>query len=155
MAENQEAKTVKKETNYVLPEPNLKGGDFARTVHSALIPHGTPFEALLNPEYWSLQCTKVRQFDKIEVTEESGAYYGELLVMQRGINRLNVEKLCYVEFEPIEAQEANERMQIIWKGPQKKFCLIDTQDGKVVQEGMYPKSQAYKQLEDYIAVQAR
>lgn len=144
-----------KQENYVLPEPNLKGGDFARLVHSATVPEGTPFKAVLRPEYWALTSHKVTQFDKIEVVEESGAYYAELLVMARGINRVDVAPLVHIELDKFERPEHSERFEVVWKGPAKKHCILDNKDGKIIQEGITKKSDAYKQLEDHIAVQAR
>ena len=51
-----------------------------RQIHAYILPVGTNFEDVLTPEFWLPVLKDLRPWSRIEVVEEEGAYWAELLV---------------------------------------------------------------------------
>lgn len=135
---------AKKEVFRLHPS-DMQGGDFARALHVARPPEGTPYEAVLAPEFWGMVASKIRIGDKIEVYEEGGAYYAELLV--RNSSPFTVTELVFKELEAIENFEPVSLFRVSFHGP-KKYRVTRLSDGYVVREGIQTKEEAYREAAD-------
>lgn len=130
---------------YRLHPSDLRQGDFARQVYVAYVPESTPKEALFEREYWGMVQGKLRIGDKIEVQEEGGAYYGELLV--RNTNPFTVVDLYFKDFEPLDSVEPESNFEVKFAGP-KKYRVIRKSDKMVMKEGIQTKEEAYREAAD-------
>lgn len=125
-------------TKKVVPALNItrvQNSEFARTVHVATVPDGTTPDDCLNPAFWAHVAAQMRPYDKIEVREEEGKWYGELLVMRAGTGFAKVQKLFFVELAPVEEKPLEIDGYEIKFNPHKKFRVIRMADKVVVSEG--------------------
>ena len=144
---------LKEVEQYSLPQSNFQGGDFARLLYCARIPEGVPFEAVLRPEFWThISHMALEIGTKIEVLEDGGAYYGELIVRESKPSRVVVSKLSYVELDDLAEETENDRY--IVRGSGKKWRVIDNVDKGVLQDDLQTKSQAHRWIEDHEKAQA-
>jgi hypothetical protein len=144
-----------KKQRFVLPKGALLGGDFARTRYTAVIPYGTPFEEILEPEYWAFHGNVLRAGDHIECEEQGGAYYAHLQVRQTGINAVHVREVYSKRFETDALEEPEAMFDVKWAGPAAKYRVIRTSDGKVIKEGIEDKSVAFREAKDAEAAARR
>ena len=85
-ATTQEAKKQEPAKAEVLP-PNHQAkperfsvAEQLRKIHAYILPVGTNFEDVLTPEFWLPVLKDLQPWSRIEVCEEEGAYWAELLV---------------------------------------------------------------------------
>lgn len=88
---------------------------------------GTPFEAVLKPEYWAHVAQKLRVWDRIMVRAEDGTYWGELLVINCGHLYARVHVLKKVELgadatKPLEVLPAG--YEVKFQGPKLKWVVL-------------------------------
>lgn len=111
---------------------------------------GTRIEDITEPAYWAHMAGRLQQFDRIEVRAETGEWLVELIVVSAGRNwaQLHIAH----KFDLNERTKAAPRAAahtVEWKGPQRKFSVIRTSDGAVLQEGFGSKPEAQVWLENH------
>lgn len=77
--------------------PRIKEAQYERRVWVAMPPHNTPFEKLLDPNYWAHIATKLKQWDRIEVQPDGFTFFAELLVVDSDRTWAKVRVLRYVD----------------------------------------------------------
>ncbi len=135
----------------VLPDPSNRVvrideartalAEYARQDWVVNAEEGTKIEDILKPEYWSLVCVRMKPYDRIEVRLETGEWIAELLVLQA--DRLYAQVYPLKIHDLVGAENALKPMapeyQSVWKGPQKKWCIIRLADNQLVEEGVDDK----------------
>lgn len=131
--------------------PRLKQAELVRNTWRITCEDGTTQDDLLDPAYWSIISTKLRDYDKIEVTMDDDSVYGVLLVKESGRNYAQVKVLEWHDLTDIEHIEDNrfEQFDVVQKGPHLKYCVIRRSDQEILQQGM-KKHEAMKWLRDNI-----
>lgn len=76
-------------------------GEFLNARHAVCLVAGTPFENVLQPEFWA-NIVRLRPDDIIEVRTEDRKFYAELIVLARGRNWATVAVIR----EPIALKSA-------------------------------------------------
>ena len=105
-------------------------------------PHHT-IEDILKPGYWSHMAAQMVPYDHIEVRAEDGSWVAYLLVVQS--DRLWAKVVLTSKIDLVSADEmpsATPQHKVEWKGPQRRFGVVRTDDSEVVRDGFQTKDEA-------------
>ena len=108
----------------------IEGAEFKRNVWVLVPEAGTPFAAILKPEYWAHVAAKLNVWDRIEVRyeHESGAYHAELLVRAVHKTSVVVKQLAYVALDDKTVTPGNGNFEVSWSGPHTKYRVVRKDD---------------------------
>lgn len=113
------------------------GNQFAATT-----PIRTPFENVLEPEFWSQVAYKLRPGDEITIHTDDMTYTGRLYVrdvskpsMSSLPNRAVVAKLAFLQLGPLEKDLRTKTHEAKFMGPHLKWCVIALDDQAVLKDG--------------------
>lgn len=104
--------------------------------------HGTPIEALFEPQFWAHVSAKMKPRDRIEVDAEDGSYFVELRVEDAGRLYAKVVLLRRVDLLPSEPAEQAADYKIMWAGPHAKWRIVRTKDKGLVKDGLETRQAA-------------
>ena len=85
-----------------------------------MLPHGTPFEWLSDPFFWSFVAkTRMVPFDEIQVIPEDGSWIAEFYVVQVGENwaKLALDRKTMLQSSPDEEEKLPKGYEMKWAGP--------------------------------------
>lgn len=102
------------------------------------------------PEYWAhvAAARKLRVNDVFEVRNETGSWMLDLIVVEAGLRFAKVKVLRTVDIEePAPASLASVEVQ--FKGPVKKHCIVRLSDREIVKEGIASKADAVREAAEY------
>ena len=128
----------------------LKQTSAAYRAHFADIPEGVDFKAALQPSFWAHHVRDIRPMDTIEMVCEDGSWEAKCRVMFVGEVEANLSKVYYVEHGDSEEVTASDTYEIKWGGPGAQFKVVRKDDGKVIQDKLYPKDKAQAYLANYL-----
>ena len=97
---------------------------------------GVSVEELGQEEYWSKVAMRVQPLDRIEVVNDDGDFFCELIVLSTGAEGLRLAPLRGVELHrAVGARGTAQRTDIraIYKGPHLKWCAV--RGDEVLHEG--------------------
>lgn len=128
-----------------------KQAEFNRTLWSAYAEQGTPFEDVTKPSFWAHVAAKLKPLDRIEVYEETGKYWAELMVLSVGkmearITVLRKHDLQASEPVPLDLGEH----EVNWGGPHNKHRVVRKSDKEVIKSGFGTKEEAQLWLADHL-----
>jgi len=134
----------------------FKQAEYERTVYSVVPEHETPFDAVIQPEYWAHVSARMRPGDRIEVQAEDGSYWAELLVRDAGRLFAKVAVLRKVELNEEDVtgdMPAATEFAIKWRGPHHKWCVLRGVD--LVKAECQTRGEASTWLADHMKALAR
>lgn len=114
---------------------------------------GTQITDVMQPDYWAGLGRRPQPWDIIEVREESGAWWAQLLVIEStcagvhvaGIKALELDGVAPRNFVPFD----EEGCTITHKGPFLKWCVTRA-EGTQVQGGFEDESRAEQCLREHL-----
>lgn len=126
-----------------------------RNVWDVIAQHGTAFEDLLDPRYWTNVGPQLKQWDHIEVRCEDGSFYAELIVEDRGARYAKVAILNHVELQvgDPEGPALPAGYEITYKGPHTQWCVI--RDGEPLRDKFPNLGSAQAWLNEHLRAVAR
>jgi len=149
------ADTEEKKTRELIP---VKPGEFGLAVHHyrtfhATIPAGMGKKDLVKAEMWDHVASQLQMYNEIRAIAEDGAWVAHLIVTFRHANKAMVEIINFTELEKVSYEERAGlgKFEVKQRGV-KKWCIIDNTDGTVVQELIPTQGEAYKKLDEHLAV---
>lgn len=118
-----------------------------RRHHDYIATAGTTADEVLKPAYWQRLAGQLRIYDRIDVIEEAGAWFAELLVLSSGQAGVQVAPLRGIQLDGrVGVNDAYVRnytgATVRYRGPHLKWCVMD-KDGKPLQEQCATESDAY------------
>ena len=114
-----------------------------RNVWHITPPDGTPFDALLDPSYWTHVSRKLRPTDRVEVFAEDGSYFAEFYVISAGDQSAKVALMRKIDLgEVVEDIAGIPGFKAMWRGPHHKHAVIRTKDNAPVQTGFDTREEA-------------
>lgn len=137
----------------VLDEPRFKLAEFERNVWVANAAEGTKVSDVLTQEFWSYVAEKLRPYDHVEVRVDTGEWLLQLLVVESDRRWAKVVVLHKYDLELAEEHAPPRDHDIVFKGPQLKWCVIRKADKEILFKGL-SKQGAQEQLERHEEVVA-
>ncbi len=114
------------------------------------IPSGVAFETTLNPDFWAHHIREIRPLDTIEMFCEDGTWEAKCRVMSVGQAEVHLSKISYVEHADIKGEALSETFVLAFKGPVLKWCVVRSDDGTIIAEKFFPKSEAQTYLANHL-----
>lgn len=143
--------TLKLERDSRLHFGRLQEAEQARRHHFADIPAGGKVDDLLDPKYWRHHVKVIRPLDLIEAFCEDGSWEAMFRVMFVGANEIRLSTLSIVEHEdPADVAPLSEDYDVTWKGPVAKYAVVNKQNGMIIKDRLYPKSEAVAFLKNHM-----
>lgn len=134
-----------------LTASRLKQAEFTRTIWSVEVEQDTPFEEITKPEFWAHVAAKLKPLNRIEVFEESGKYWAELIVLSTGKMEARVAVLRKIDLQtPAAAVVDLGEHEVNWGGPHQKHRVVRKSDKEVVKDGFGTKEEAQQWLADHL-----
>jgi len=129
----------------------FKQAEFSRTLWSVFAEQGTLFEDVTKPAFWAHVAAKLKPLDRIEVFEESGKYWAELMVLSVG--RMEA-RVIVLRKHDLQAQEVPTidlgEYEVSWGGPHRKHRIVRKSDKEVIRDGFGTKEEAQIWLADHL-----
>lgn len=132
---------------YKLTPDRFKQAEYVRNTFAISPEDGTPFEALLEPAYWSHIAAKLRPTDRIEVLAEDQSYFAEFIVTSAsrvGANMVLLRKIDLSSNTKAEPSAGGHR--VIYAGVKAKWRVSRVSDKATLKEGFENKQDAEKWL---------
>jgi hypothetical protein len=142
-----------------MTQQQVKGWALSETIsrkHRITPEVGVPLEAMLSPKYWAHISAKFTIGDIIEVYPPDGAYYGELLVQDRGHLFAKVAVIRYVDLAEVKVKVGDTDNSVLagfsvdWKGPLRKFEVTRLADKASLKSGMQTRGEAEAWLAQHV-----
>lgn len=151
-----------------LSPTSLKQTGFGFNRYDVLVPAGTPFSALLVPEFWTNVGSRLRRFDIVRAAAEDGSFDAELTVTGDPLPEGKRDVLPVVKMRVLhywdpacdEAQQdltapsapaaAGTSFGVSWGGPHQKYRVTDPA-GQVVAKDFAQKPEAEAWLATHLA----
>lgn len=130
-----------------------KQAEYERRVWDVVPEANTPFEALIEPQYWAHVSAKMRPWDHIEVRSEDGSYFAELLVQDAGRLFAKVAVLRKHDLRAIDVGEADAVStghEIKHAGPYAKWRVIRLADKSMLKDKFETKGAAQSWLAEHL-----
>lgn len=105
-----------------LAPSNFKQAEFMRNVWCAVPEKDTPFDALLDPQYWAHVSALIKRGDRIEILAIDSSYFAELLVLDAGRLFAKVKVLRHILLEQVVTAEQVETQSPIPEGYDVKWA---------------------------------
>ena len=133
----------------------VQQAEFARAIWCVTPEHGTPFEALLSPDYWAHMAYRFKIGTILEVTADDFSYTAELIVVDCSRNWAKVVKKSYVQLDTVEKSTATlDGFEVKWSGRHTKFRVLRTSDKAVIKEGFSTHAEAEAWLSEHAKAMA-
>lgn len=129
----------------------FKQAEYVRNVFAVTPENGTPYEALLEPSYWSHVAAQLRPQDKIEVIAEDQSYYALLLVTSANKLSAKVAPIQYNDLQNAIEDEAPQAVAhaIKYAGVKAKWRVYRVSDNQPLRDGFSSKDDAQTWLNQY------
>jgi hypothetical protein len=102
---------------------------------AAVLPSGTSFASVLNPEFWSNHAPQLRVGDLVDLHSDSRSWYGRVYVRDVTKTRASVSQIEFVEFGELAQATDASLYRVKYAGPHVKWGIELVADGKLVREG--------------------
>lgn len=134
-----------------LTASRCKQAEFTRTLWSVYAEQNTPFDEVTKPEFWAHVAAKLKPMDRIEVFEESGKYWAELMVLSTGKMMAKVAVLRKIDLQEPTAPEMDMvEYEVNWGGPHKRHRVVRKSDKEVIKDEFGTKEEAQAWLADHL-----
>ncbi len=124
-------------------------------IHNITAEENTPFDAVMDPQFYAHIAPNLRMYDEIRVTTDDGAYYARLLVLAVGQTWAKVRKLEFVDLMGSESDTPADPMNqyyVKFRGPVLKWSMLRRSDNAVIREGMDTRGEAERYMADHVRV---
>ena len=136
-----------------LVAPRLVQAEQQRVSWRAIVEAGTTIDEIKEPSFWSYVGVELHQFDRIEVIEESGLYFADLLVVACDRNWATVKVLAFCDLregEAVVASGAEATHVVEHAGPHHKWRVKRLSDGEILRKEMQTKGEADGWLAEHL-----
>lgn len=125
---------------------------FQRNIWEAIPVAETPFDAVLDPDYWMHVAKDLKQRDRIEVFCEDGSYWAELIVLNAGRLWAKVAVISHIDLTDSDKATIDDDRyagyEINWGGPVHRFRVL--KNGEVLFSKLHDKKAAQDWLENHV-----
>lgn len=130
----------------------LERAEYANNTWRVTVPEGTAKEALTNETFWANNARLMNVYDKIEVIPMDGAWFAELLVLDKSDHWARLHILRLVDLETVVAsEEIPPGYSIKWKGPKVRWVVLRDADGRpMTAKKLQTKAEAIEWLQDHV-----
>ena len=112
-------------------------------------------EDLLSKEYWTHVANRLRPLDHIEVVVDDGSKWYLFMVLKSNTNEAILKLLIESDADSGRAEEdVQTDYEVKYAGPVAKHRIVRRSDGRVMEEGISTKEEAYARLATYEKVAA-
>jgi len=143
-----------------LMQDKLNQAEYVRSVFAVTLPYGTPFDDIKNPAFWAHTAAKLHPTDRIEIMDEEGTYFAEVMVSSCARNWAKVSVLRFHELAeslPEGRSSAVDTLkdkmaeyEVDWT-QNTKARVVRKSDREVIKENFASKADATKWLASYAA----
>lgn len=130
----------------------LTENDYARNSWMLTTESGVPYEAVLKSSYWVHIAYRLKQWDRVYVRAEDGAFYAELLVVMASKTDAVVTELLHKELAAVKMPDDEIQVDgytVRFLGVNRKWTVIRNEDKTVLREGLQSSAHATRWAQDH------
>ena len=129
----------------------LKERQYAYNEWFAELPPGATIEQVMEPDYWAHLAMLIRPLDTMEVFSEDGTWEALFRVMFVGPNEVKLSTLRVVEHEKVVGTASlSDVYDIIYKSAITKWAVVNKQNGMIIKDKFFPRSEAVAFLRKHL-----
>lgn len=130
------ASTPSKQRAVVIDPQRMQVAEYGRREWVVTAEEGTSVDDIVHPGYWAHMARQLALYDRIEVRIDTGEFLLELLVKSVGPNWAQVAVLQHHDLAGVAAEESDARseLEVKFKGPIRKWCVVRKADGEILHE---------------------
>ena len=144
----------KKVATQVTAPPVIEGRMASREYKNhdwnVVVPAGTPFEALIDPHYWTHVAKSLKIGDILHVQIDDRSYYAQLYVRHAERLYAHIEVLQHHAFKAELPTLQSQDHEVRYLGPQKEWGVVDVKAKRTVKEGFADRQSAEGFLRSYL-----
>ena len=143
-----------------LTQSGFQLSQYARNVWMASPAVDTPFERIMEPEYWAHVAAQLRPMDQIEIYPEDMSYYALLIVTDTGTGAVRVVPIIHPvnlhkkEMESLKTALSDD-YDVKWVSPTKKYGVIRKEDSERIKAGFKDPASAWLWLDGHVKTMKR
>jgi hypothetical protein len=123
--------------------------------HSVIPPANYTTADLESPITWAHLRTKFKMHDEIRAIAEDGSWIANLLVVAADNGVVRVKELFRLPIDLGAVAKAEQHRYVVQQRGSQGWCVVDTEENRVIRQGCKAKSDAEKQLEDHLLALSR
>lgn len=128
---------VKEIKRVVYADPaRMKLAEYERQDWVLNVPEEVVPTDLVKPDFWAHMASQMKPYDRVEVRQEDGTWVADLIVLLTDRTWAKVHVLNLYEIPLEAAVKGEEKHEVAFKGPQRKWCVIRKADGEILKDGM-------------------
>lgn len=121
---------------------------------TATVEANTKLEDVLDDTFFANVTPRLRQYDHIRVSVDTGEWYAELLVIACGKNWAKCISIFHIDLTECECEEkigeSYDRFFVQYRGAHLKWCVIRKDDKEPIKEQCMTKQDAQSWLSSYV-----
>lgn len=127
-----------------LSPTGLKLAEYEFSYWVAAVDVGVTPAEMLEPSFWSHVSSKLKPWDHVEVRQDDGSYWAELLVLacDRMWAKMHLLREAKLSTPDVSLSQADARLRVEWKGPRLKHCVIRVKDGEIMTSEIQSRADA-------------
>ncbi len=144
-----------------MPQPNqltqsgFQLSQYARNVWMASPSVTTPFERLLEPDYWAHVAAQLRPMDQIEIYPEDMSYFAKLIVTDIGTGAVRVVPVVNpISLHAKDTQSLKKTLSddfdVKWVSPTLKYGVIRKSDNERLKHGFQDPALAWEWADGHV-----
>jgi hypothetical protein len=157
----------KEETMTTLSQSRFKMAEHYCNHWAAVLQAEHSIEDALTPEFWAHNAGVMKPGDTIRLLPEKQDFYALLIVMAAARGYAKVKVLDFVDLtqptiiveqgtgEQIADEPVMEDLEVAYKGPHLKHCVIRKSDKHILKDCISAKADAEQWMRDHLAAMAR
>jgi len=121
----------------VIDPQRMKIAEYVRNEWVVTAEEGTSVDDIVHPGYWAHMARQLSLYDRIEVRIDTGEFLLELLVKSVGPNWAQVAVLQHHQLVGVaddKTSEAHSELDVKFKGPIRKWCVVRKSDDEILHE---------------------
>ena len=133
----------------------VKPFDFQTAEHryrrfDCVVPQGTTKDDLEKPELWTNVAPQLKQFDEVRAVASDASFVAYLVVLFSHGTDARLKIVNGVDLDEVDdTDSASSKHDIKMRGT-LKWCIVNLETGENIKTNIPTKSQAQRELEDYL-----
>jgi len=125
--------------------------EFMRNVHAVTVPSGVTVEDIQQGSYWVNTSRALKVTDRIEVINEDGSFFAELMVVSVVMSMVRVKLLRSVDLTDVEDIPTGDEseLEVKYRGQIAKHTVQNKKTKKIIKEGFDTQAEAKQYLLNY------
>jgi hypothetical protein len=132
----------------------LRGAEFERVIHSAIIPPGISLQSVMRPDYWAHCSDRLKPYDKVECRAQDNKWIATLMVAGIGVHSASMWVENYVDLSAQGGLAAEDAGYTVSFASRQRWRVIRKSDNSVVSKDHATEDDAKRWASENLSIEA-